>query len=134
MREILFRGKRLNNGAWVFGQYVYQYGGHTIYLPSTDANGFDNYNINPESVGQYTGITDKNGKQIFEGDILKATIWSNGDLLTFAAVVQYANGEFGLKSIESPVVYHFCSICKTRSEVIGNIHDNPELLKDGERE
>lgn len=83
---------------------------------------------------RYAGITDNNGKQIFEGDILKATVWSNGDLITFSAVVQYTDGAFQLKSLESPVVYNFCSICKTRSEVIGNIYDNPELLKDGERE
>ena len=67
---------------------------------------------------RYAGITDKNDKQIFEGDILRATVWSNGELITFDAVVQYNNGEFWLKSLESPAIYHFCSIVKTRSEFI----------------
>lgn len=83
---------------------------------------------------RYAGITDKNGKPIADGDILKATIWSNGTLYTFDALVQYNDGKFELKNIENSVVYRFCSISQTRTEVVGNIHDNPELLKDGERE
>lgn len=66
MREIKFRGKRVYNGEWVYGYYVCDLLGHHI----IESNGFC-YNIIPETVGQFTGLTDKNGTEIFEGDILK---------------------------------------------------------------
>lgn len=82
---------------------------------------------------RYAGITDKNGREIFEGDILKASVWSCAELVSFDAVVEY-DGQFRLKALDGSKEYNFCSICKSRSEVIGNRYDNPELLKVGERE
>lgn len=77
---------------------------------------------------RYAGITDKNGTPIYEGDIVNATVWSKGDLLAFTAVVKYTENGFLLQSISSPAAHCFCSISKTRSEVVGNIYDNPEYL------
>lgn len=140
MREILFRGKRLNNGEWVYGSYVYQYGAHEIYLPSTDGNGFDNYNINPETVGQYTGLVDRNGNKIFEGDIflldcdlLAIVIFKCGsyclEVRGFCGCFTESGydecgGGFGVIECE-PIDWY----CIRDMETLGNIHDNPELLK-----
>lgn len=75
---------------------------------------------------RYAGITDKNGTPIYEGDIVNATVWSNGDLLAFTAVVKDTESGLFLKDITSPAAHSICGISKTRSEVIGNIYDNPE--------
>lgn len=82
---------------------------------------------------RYAGITDKNGREISHGDILRASVWSNAELVSFDAVVEY-DGQFRLKALDGSKEYNFCSICKSRSEVIGNRYDNPELIKVGERE
>jgi hypothetical protein len=78
---------------------------------------------NTKNNRRFAGITDKNGTPICEGDIVAATVWSNGDLLVFDAVVQYTESGFLLHGISKPVVHSICSISKTRSEVIGNIYD-----------
>ena len=82
MRDYIFRGKRVGNGEWVEGHYVHQYNSHMIYLPDgVDREyGFDYYHVEPESVGQYTGmnefvVTDRTfNKPLFEGDIVE--VWS----------------------------------------------------------
>ena len=124
MREILFRGKRLANDKWKYGSYVFQYDCHLIYLTSTEGEyGFDNYHIDPETVGQYTGLKDKDGLKIFEGDILK-TIFGVG-------YVVYGIGCFSVQY--EPTNRPAIDIVMNDSDVfvIGNIHDNPELLKEG---
>ena len=136
MREILFRGKRIdknnpaNNGKWYEG----------VYFPENDITPAIIYSgtrhnhgvfVDPETVGQYTGLTDKNGKLIFEGDIV--------DILTEneeIGIVAYDDGGFLVKADSGFLVNAdaFCVdfhsyINGTDLEVIGNIHDNPELLK-----
>ena len=123
MRDILFRGKRLDNGEWVYGFYC----------------------VDPSTVGQYTGLKDKNGKRIFEGDIIR-THYANTRKNDFIEQVVFHNGRFcSLYKIPGPGngkiwanlpdgVPHlpqdktpYMEWC----EVMGNIHDNPELLEGG---
>lgn len=144
MREILFRAKNGNNAEWVYGHYVHQYGADMIYLPDgTDREyGFDYYHIIPDTVGQYTGLTDKNGKKIFEGDI-----WIDTDDDYVVYVVEFKNAQFcftcyGWKGMLMEYGYDEYAggwgevDCLPMTdynidtiEIVGNIHDNPELLK-----
>jgi uncharacterized phage protein (TIGR01671 family) len=131
MREILFRGKRIDNGEWVEGAYYHQtefYGdsfdGHYI-ITTTDEledNMMDVCRVIPETVGQYTGLTDKNGTKIFEGDIVK---WSWDTVFQ----VVYDDCYLGFIAKEK-TGYHICldNYGLNKIEVIGNVHDNPELL------
>lgn len=145
MRTIKFRGKRVDNGEWVYGHYVAtplrQSDGFIYFIyeiiKEFDGDTFDTaYNqylreINPETVGQFTGLTDLNGKEIYEGDILetcdpKAT--KSGRMYVY-----FQDGMFCAKVDWSdeiiPLIVYGNEIVKEFIQVIGNIHDNPELLK-----
>ena len=152
MREILFRGKQTDNGEWIEGAYSpfhLNFGEreekpHIIII--SDDEDIDGLwcEVIPETIGQYTGLTDKNGKRIFEGDIVRATIEraercqspriENGvigyDCIGMIGLILYKdkNGEnvwsdfFNELSLSGLIEdYYF--------EIIGNIHDNPELLQ-----
>ena len=133
MREILFRGKRTINGDWVYGDFVH--GNErkslrdSIFVYDSETQSFNDYEINPSTLGQYTGLTDKNGKRIFEGDIVKAQDEILGspfcDGMTGKVVYDEAAYFIELKDpMNSQWLYDECAVY----EVIGNIHDNPELL------
>ena len=144
MREILFRGKRTDNGEWIEGFYSAEeynpYIGKIEYIPRIQIIGkCVSLGVIPETVGQFTGLTDKNGKRIFEGDIVKCTDTIND--FEFNAVVEFGNpnGEYNwgyqLKFI-SGEESNFDILCWVDMEetgayieVIGNIHDSPELLE-----
>lgn len=128
MREILFRGKRMDNGEWVegyyapIGKYHYILTGRLELVPYL---GFEHFLVNPDTVGQFTGLTDKNGVKIFEGDIVRY-----GDTI-HRVVFEQRNGTayFGLvyAACETLPFGHYQDL--KQIEVIGNIYDNPELLE-----
>ena len=131
MREILFRGQRADNGEWVYGYYsplnlpIVGIMGHFI-----NEGGYNAVEINPETVGQYTGLTDKNGKKIFEGDVIEC--WSEG-VKARGTVQQNIGGLWIIyPAWQKHIQWGLCpeSDGSTDVEIIGNIHDNPELLED----
>lgn len=123
MREILFRGKT-EKGEWVQGCYTetLRYNNlHWIW------DGKNHFTVNPETVGQYTGLTDKNSKKIFEGDIVKihydSAIWGNNREVVFE------EGQWFFKDNTISQKSYIGAWGNSVVEVIGNIHDNPELLE-----
>lgn len=123
MREILFRGKRTNNGEWVEGFYLNRTNDdeniHCIMekFPATIGK-----KVIPETVGQYTGLTDCNGKKIFEGDIVECA--KEDELL----VIEWSESEAKFMLSASTFICSFDNYWGYETEIIGNIHDNPELL------
>lgn len=145
MNEILFRGKRVDNGEWVYGSYLFQprrkgaFGQTISELDSerhyiSSRRNYDFWGIVPKTVGQYTGLKDKNGKRIFEGDICKKSIETYFSKWENKGIVEKSYGAFGLASFDKKHFLAFinASIYVRHYEVIGNIHDNPELLEDEE--
>ena len=135
MREILFRGQtrkygekvRMSDsrklpGHWVYGGVLQGVGSHSIIYSSENVNNpgenFDKWCVHTDTLGQFTGLTDKNGKKIFEGDIVKV------DEKHYE--VKFVLGQFFI-GINMPIAYK-----RFDCEIIGNIHDNPEMLKGGE--
>ncbi len=132
MREILFRGKRKDNSEWIEGLTL-QWNGdvdlqHEEHLFLTP-NGYSfPLDIDPETVCQYTGLTDKNGRKIFEGDIVSFDYELN-DWGKIAKIL-FEDGEYRYRAVtNSPGLYN-CRICGENDscKVIGNIFDNPELI------
>lgn len=145
MREILFRAKMLDNGEWIKGYYIkathhwHNHGIHEdwIAVDTIQNGGWCNvrgkYAVIPETVCQYTGLTDKNGQKIFEGDIVST------DIERPYLIVEFRDGCFMFNcndggedyyDIMMPILKKPQKVYKY-GEVIGNIFDNPELLKGG---
>ena len=129
MREILFRGKRLDNGDWVYGYYVHigPVSCQRAYIIPEYASSLYVNEVDPSTVGQYTSLKDKNGKRIFDGDVAKVLQGKDKDI----AYVGFENGAFMLYPKTGNIYertlweyfYFFFDV-----EIIGNITDNPELL------
>jgi uncharacterized phage protein (TIGR01671 family) len=137
MREIKFRGFNRKNGVWLYGFYLQNRGAHFV-CPDEFAEGksWDDYEIDPKTRGEYTGQKDKNGQEIYEGDVLR---WDEDDE---SSVVVYDSQHalFGMQ-YQGGRIYGLYDCKQKELEVIGNIHDrsatqgdacqskNPELLK-----
>ena len=130
MREILFRAKRdkkyCPTQKWTYGVPFIDHEGDCIFKTAATE-----LVVDPKTVGQYTGLTDKNGTKIFEGDIVAGAVhwlerYKNG-------VVAFRDGSFGLIWHRGDIEQFnaFTSMCNVEYEVIGNVHDNHELLKGG---
>ena len=131
MREILFRGKRKDiPGGWVYGWYQppVKWGNHNFGTSISyfcDEGWLDDVEVIPETIGQFTGLTDKNGKKIFEGDVVRC-------------VRTHCDG----KEVVGHIIFRDCCFCVKKGidspamdlcddfEVIGNTYDNPELLEE----
>lgn len=136
-REILFRGKRTYNKKWIEGSLVVDYAGNTYIVWEYETVkgamiSSKTINIYPETVGEYTGLTDKNGKRIFEGDIVicKKEICGNFiDSCVEIGFVEMKHGAFGLHRKQGYYRPFKDWLEDYEYEIIGNIHDNPELLE-----
>lgn len=123
MRQIEFRGKRLDNGEWVYGYYVEnKLGNHFIY--EVERNGefvWNIYEVDPSTIGQFTGLVDKNGKRIYEGDFIKGKEWERGISHRHIGIVEYIGSSFRSVGINKYLGFH--GSVDGSYEVIGNIHD-----------
>lgn len=142
MREILFRGKRIANGKWVSGYYVVR---KRPYFKDKGAN-FEHiicdnlviddfndkqfvdtipitYSVDPETVGQYTDLTDANGNKIFEGDI----VWDSYD--EDYGKVEWDNDVAKFIITFSTFTVDFDNVCGEELEIVGNVYDNPEMME-----
>ena len=126
MREILFRGKANDTKEWIMGDLI----SHTYEKPNIRSIGsLSSYIVIPETVGQFTGLTDKNGKKIFEGDIIQSLKSSVTGLVQW-----FPEHSAFMVWCKSANEVGFLYECADIIKVIGNIHDNPELLEGGENE
>ena len=130
MTEILFRGKRIDTGQWVYGFYAKELQGQH-YILADEGDFYDGpmltmVEIIPETVGQYTGLDDKNGVKIFEGDVVRYlnSIESGNGVVKYDACAFLFNW-IDIDEIDSLLRYFQCS---KELEVIGNVHDNPEAM------
>lgn len=122
MREILFRGKRLDNGEWVEGGYFFHYGECRIVAEGTVNDYIIHYPVDSATVGQFTGLLDKNGKRIFEWDVVR---YGNR-----TGYVIFGTGCF---CVQDSTTQNHPAIDLVMFQwdvtVVGNIHDNPELME-----
>ena len=150
-REILFRGKRVDNGEWVYGYLFddgYQNPRHVFVgglmideykgtaCDEWDINGIDFYDVKPNTICQYTGLTDKNGKKIFEGDVVKDSAGVCGEVKfglheSNWQIGKYNQGFF-VTFPKGYLLRNELGYWRNKIVVVGNVFDNPELLEEVE--
>ena len=146
MREMLFRAKTADENEWIYGD-IFHSGAYPKIMRIHDYKNHVNYAVNPETLGQYTGLTDKNGMKIFEGDMIKYEETSGRSVLYGA--INF--GKYGTYPDNPPYMYNIGFYINwlnnplLRQElgfwvgqrgivIIGNIHDNPELRQEDDNE
>lgn len=124
MRTILFRGQRIDTEEFIKGG-IMQFNGESEIC---DYNTVDcsRYEVKPETVGQFTGLTDKHGAEIFEGDIIKVDIFTKPYFISFGKSEKWG-ACFCVQSKNS--ITFFTKNWAETCEILGNIHENPELLE-----
>ena len=149
MRKILFRGQtrkygervRMGDGEklpgnWVYGGVLQGAGAHSVIYGGKNADnfgeGFQNWCVYTDTLGQYTGLTDRNGKKIFEGDICRNT--RTNEIVSVGWHGTMAGYGWNKRKTDGSFLYDFGALFRSydKMEVIGNIHDNPELLEASE--
>ena len=149
MREILFRGKRIDNGEWLEGSFLNDRDGSFYICPAVSDISYGDggnrrrigcwYKVDPSTVGQYTGLKDKNGKRIFDGDILQIAKIADGLGGYYQPLLDYPMNVVVKWDLCAWMWETLCedkryisfpdAWCHYECEVIGNITDNPELLE-----
>jgi uncharacterized phage protein (TIGR01671 family) len=137
MREIKFRGKRKDDGLWIYGYYSYKWRTQQHYIRCSPDQGMmtdAEFEVIPETVGQFTGLKDKDGKEVFEGDIFKCPDFYGGkfayagewieDYEDLIEEITFSEGSFFVGDMPLHAIFD-----KETFEVIGNIYENPEFLK-----
>lgn len=150
MKKTLFRGKAIDGEFWIYGYFVncasryddpekdriaeiIETNADRIY--DGEYSPSDSYPVIPETVGQYTGCEDIDGKRIFEGDIVLITNLApdiDRDYTTVVGIVQWCGGAFEVEGAENDDYTPYCWLhetCQAYRKIVGNIHDNPELLE-----
>ena len=130
MRKIKFRGKSILTDEWFYGDLVHSADKKRTAILVNDKDSYDECEVDPETVGQFTGLYDCEGKEIFEGDILRFGNSQSGvcevkwhEHIAAFCIRFYFKDEIGSRPLGGGVEF----------AIIGNIHDNPELLKSGEK-
>ena len=130
MRAIKFRGKSILTDEWFYGDLVHSADKKRTAILVNDKDSYDECEVDPETVGQFTGLYDCEGKEIFEGDILRFGNSQSGvcevkwhEHIAAFCIRFYFKDEIGSRPLGGGVEF----------AIIGNIHDNPELLKSGEK-
>lgn len=131
MREIKFRGRRLGNGEWLYGSLLVSHfkddKKERYFITQFSGNYTFEHEVDPATVGQFTGLKDKSGREIWEDDVMRF-ITEFGETMT--SEVAFMNGFFYVQGEDDDDIYGITyAVESMNAEIIGNIHDTPELLK-----
>ena len=126
MREIKFRGKSILTDEWFYGDFVHSADKKRTAILVNDKDSYDECEVVPETIGQFTSLYDCDGKEIFEGDIL--------DFNGLKVEVRFVRGVFAFL-VNGNLDDELCGDCRTDlfAKVIGNVYENPDILKGGKK-